>query len=209
MTDEVKTQIFEPFFTTKELGKGTGLGLATVYGIVKTYGGHVSVYSEVDVGTTFSVFLPAVQTPDATPGPGPSSVAPRGTETVLLVEDDDWVRRLARIALEAQGYTVLEAVGGAEAVRLAGGYSGPIHLLLTDVVMPDRGGREVADALRTRRPGVKVLYVSGYTDDAIVRHGVLEAKDAFLQKPFTPLVLARKVREVLDGLPEAPAPPRN
>ncbi len=199
MTDEVQSQIFEPFFTTKEFGKGTGLGLATVYGVVKTYSGHVSVYSEVGVGTTFSVLLPAVGAAHAERPSGGISVAPRGTETVLLVEDDNGVRGLARTALRAQGYTVLEATGGAEAEQIASTHNSPIHLVLTDVVMPERSGREVADALRTRRPGVKVLYMSGYTDDAVVRHGVLEATDAFLQKPFTPLGLARKVREVLDG----------
>jgi PAS domain S-box-containing protein len=200
MTEEVKSRIFEPFFTTKELGKGTGLGLSIVYGIVKTYGGHVGVYSEVGVGTTFCFLLPAMRdVPGELHSSATGLVAPRGTETVLLVEDDARVRRLARIALEAQGYTVLEASGAAGAAQLAESHPGSIHLLLTDVVMPGRSGREVADALRTHRPGVKVLYMSGYTDDAVVRHGVLEATNAFLQKPFTPLGLARKVREVLDG----------
>jgi CheY-like chemotaxis protein len=198
MTDEVRAQAFEPFFTTKEAGKGTGLGLATVYGIVKACGGHASVSSAVGVGTTFTVLLPAE--PAAEPPPGDlAPIAPRGTETVLLVEDEDGVRRLARIALEAQGYTVLEAATAADAARAAEVHAGPIHLLLTDVVMPDRGGRDLADAVRALRPGVKVLYMSGYTDDAVLRHGVLKATGAFLQKPFTPLRLARQVRAVLDG----------
>jgi PAS domain S-box-containing protein len=199
MTDEVKAKVFEPFFTTKEPGQGTGLGLATVYGIVKTYGGNVAVESEVGVGTTFTILLPAAAAADRPLGE-PLQVAPRGTETVLLVEDDDGVRRLARIALEAQGYTVVEAASGADAVRAAESHPTPVHLLLTDVVMPHQSGREVADAVRARRPGVKVLYVSGYTDDAVIAHGVLGATDAFLQKPFTPLGLARKVRAILDEL---------
>jgi CheY-like chemotaxis protein len=201
MTDGVKAQVFEPFFTTKEPGKGTGLGLATVYGIVKTYGGHVAVDSAVGAGTTFTVLLPAEGRPaDASAGE-PSGLAPRGTETVLLVEDDDGVRRLARIALEAQGYTVLEAADGDEAVAAAESHTGSIHLLLTDVVMPHQGGREVVQAVRACRPGLKVLYMSGYTDDGVFRHGVSEAADAFLQKPFSPLGLARRVRAVLDGEP--------
>jgi two-component system cell cycle sensor histidine kinase/response regulator CckA len=199
MTEEVKSRIFEPFFTTKEAGKGTGLGLATVYGIVKTYGGHIGVYSELGVGTTLKILLPAAAEEPAGPGSVEVRLAPRGTETVLLIEDESGVRRLARLALETQGYTVLEAARGEEALRAADNHPGPIHLVVTDVVMPGMSGREVAEALRQRHPSLKVLYVSGYTDDAVVRHGVIEATDAFLQKPFTPLSLARKVRSVLDG----------
>ena len=198
MTDEVKAKVFEPFFTTKEPGKGTGLGLATVYGIVKANGGHVAVDSAVGVGTTFLVLLPADETAPDLASSEVAPGAPRGTETVLLVEDDDGVRQLAQIALEAQGYTVLQAASGAEAVQTAVSHPGPIHLLLTDVVMPHQGGREVVDSVRTVRPEVKVLYMSGYTDDAVVRHGVREATDSFLQKPFTLLGLARTVRAVLD-----------
>jgi PAS domain S-box-containing protein len=198
MTEDVKTRLFEPFFTTKEQGKGTGLGLAVVHGVVEQSGGRVDVYSELGVGTTFKILLPAV---GAAPT-GPSDVvriAPEGAETVLLVEDEDGVRKFVRLALEGQGYTVLEAAEGREAIRVAEGYAGPIHLLMTDVVMPGMGGREAAAAIRAQRADLKVLFVSGYTDDAVVRHGIVEATDAFLQKPFTPVSLARKIRAVLDG----------
>jgi len=198
MTEEVKSQIFEPFFTTKETGQGTGLGLAMVYGAVKTHRGNISVYSEVGVGTTFKILLPATDS-DAVPKSGVVRIAPRGTETVMLVEDADPVRELARLTLEMYGYKVLHARNGAEGIRVVDEYSGPIHLLVTDVVMPGMSGREVAEALRQRYPGLKILYASGYTDDAVVRHGIVEATDAFLQKPFTPLALARKVRAVLDS----------
>jgi PAS domain S-box-containing protein len=198
MTEEVQARIFEPFFTTKEQGKGTGLGLAMVYGAVKTHGGHISVYSEPSVGSTFKILLPA--TFDS-PGSrsGERRLAPRGVETVLLAEDDETVREFTRLVLEAQGYAVLEGAGGDEVLRVAAAHPGPVHLLVTDVVMPGMGGRALAEALRATRPNVKVLYVSGYTDDAVVRHGIVEATDAFLQKPFTPLAMARKVRAVLDG----------
>jgi DNA-binding response OmpR family regulator len=170
-----------------------------VYGIVKTYSGHIGVESKLGAGTTFSILLPALA--DAMAGASPSGVrsAPKGTETVLLVEDEAGVRGVAKLALVTYGYTVLEASGGAEAIRVADQYTGAIHLLVTDVVMPGMGGRAVAEELRARRPEMKLLYMSGYTDDAVVRHGIVEATDAFLQKPFTPLGLARKVRAVLDG----------
>ena len=200
MTKEVKAHIFEPFFTTKEVGKGTGLGLATVYGIVKQSGGHIEVHSEVDWGTTFTIYLPCIEeaVPSGKSNPGLSKVF-RGKEAVLLVEDNEQVRALSRRILEAEGYTVLEAADGAEAIRVSDErLPRPIHLLVSDVVMPHVGGRELAERLALTRPEMKVLFVSGYTDDAVVRHGVLATEMAFLQKPFTPRDLANKVREVLD-----------
>jgi two-component system, cell cycle sensor histidine kinase and response regulator CckA len=201
MPPEVKARIFEPFFTTKEKGKGTGLGLSTVYGIVKQSGGYVWVYTEPGRGTTFKIYLPRVDAPaDATPRPKDSrSLA--GTETILLAEDDAMLRPLAKGLLEKLGYLVLEAENATEALAKATAHRGTIHLLVADVVMPGRSGRELARTLATTRPDTRVLYVSGYTDDAIVHHGMLEPGLNFLQKPFTPAVLARRVREVLDAKP--------
>jgi two-component system cell cycle sensor histidine kinase/response regulator CckA len=199
MTDEVRAKIFEPFFTTKGVGKGTGLGLATVYGIVAQARGRIDVTTAVGTGTTFSVLLPSVADEDpAAPTATPAPVA-RGTETLLLVEDETPVRKFARRSLEALGYAVLEAGNGAEALRVADAHPGPIHLLVSDVVMPEMGGRDLAEAIRGRRPEARVLFVSGYTDDAVVRNGVVQATDAFLQKPFSPVALARKVRATLDA----------
>jgi CheY-like chemotaxis protein len=199
MTDEVKAHLFEPFFTTKEVGKGTGLGLATVYGIVNQSGGQVEVDSEVGRGTTFKVYLPAVKKPVAVSRSHQGvTVAPRGDETVLLVEDEATVRELARLALEAHGYLVLEAGDGDEALRVAAEHQGPIHLLITDVVMPGMGGQLLAERLGASRPGLRVLFQSGYTDDAVMRHGVLQADVFFLQKPYTATALCLKVRDVLD-----------
>ena len=199
MDEQTQRRIFEPFFTTKELGKGTGLGLATVYGIVKQSGGFIWVYSELGHGTTFKIYLPRVNeaVEAGTPRDQPKE-APRGTETVLLVEDAAAVRAVTRQVLDRLGYAVLEAPDGKAALHLATRHRGPIQLLLTDVVMPELGGRQLAEQLRSLRPELKVLYVSGYMDDAVVRHGVLEAGIAYLQKPFTPDTLARKVRAVLD-----------
>jgi CheY-like chemotaxis protein len=190
-------RVFEPFFTTKPVGQGTGLGLATVYGIVKQTNGSVFAYSEVGIGTTFKVYLPC--TSDSRPGveTTPLPAALGGRETVLLVEDEESVRALTRRVLQAKGYAVLEAANGPDALALVARHAGPLHLLVTDVVMPRMSGRELATRLEEVRPGVKVLYVSGYTDDAVVRHGVLEAGAMFLQKPFSPDALARKVRDVL------------
>jgi PAS domain S-box-containing protein len=191
--------IFEPFFTTKEIGKGTGLGLAIVHGIVKQSGGHLEVYSEPGLGTTFKVYLPrAKEEPRARRSDTNLRGTPRGNETVLLVEDDEAVRVLIHQVLHEAGYSVLEAAHGGEAVSLCRQHKGPIQLLVTDVVMPLMGGRQVAETVRRGHPEMKVLYVSGYTDDAVVRHGILEEEVNFLQKPFTPTALARKVREVLD-----------
>jgi two-component system, cell cycle sensor histidine kinase and response regulator CckA len=199
MSDDVKAQIFEPFFTTKEKGKGTGLGLSTVYGIVKQSGGHISVHSELGNGTTFSVYLPQIE--DDTQRNDKIAIEaplPTGSETILLVEDEDVVRGLARKILEQAGYNVIDAHGGEEAIRLCRECADPIQLLLTDVVMPGISGKEVADRLKALRPATRVLFMSGYTDEAIVHHGVLDSGVEFIQKPFTPSALARKVREVLD-----------
>jgi two-component system cell cycle sensor histidine kinase/response regulator CckA len=200
MSTDVQNRLFEPFFTTKGPGKGTGLGLATVYGIVKQSGGIVDVYSELGMGTTFRVYLPrldgAVPTPHAPDGP---ALTGRGSETLLLVEDEPSLRDLAREVLESFGYVVVEAAGPEAALERGRAHPGVIHLLVTDVVMPQMNGRQLAAILREERPDMRVLYTSGYTDDAIVRHGVLDARASFLAKPFTPEGLGRKVREVLDA----------
>lgn len=199
MSEEVRAHLFEPFFTTKGVGKGTGLGLATAFGIIKQAGGHIRVETAVGHGSTFTILLPALLEGLAVGSTGARFDAPLGTETVLLVEDQRDVMRLARLALERHGYTVLTAQSGASAVELSDSYAGTIHLLVTDVVMPDLGGRYVADVLRRSRPEIKILFMSGYTNDAVVRHGVSNQVHDFLQKPFTPSMLARKVRAVLDA----------
>jgi two-component system, cell cycle sensor histidine kinase and response regulator CckA len=200
MDAATSVRIFEPFFTTKEVGKGTGLGLATVHGIVKQSNGSIEVYSELGHGSTFKVYLPRLAGPVAAGNSDPAvSVMPRGTETILLTEDESGVRAFVRFALESLGYTVLEARHGEESLRICQQHTGLIHLLLTDVVMPKVSGRQLADLATGLHPNMKVLYMSGYTDDAVVRHGVLQAGMAFLQKPVTLMLLARKVREVLDA----------
>ena len=200
MSEETQAHMFEPFFTTKEKGKGTGLGLATVYGIIKQSGGFIWVYSEVGHGTTFKLYLPRVEelAERASQPAQARARAGRGTETVLVVEDEAPVRSVARQVLERHGYTVLEAPSAEAALDIATRYSGIIHLLLTDVVMPGLNGRELASRLATLRPDARVIFMSGYTDDAVTRHGVLEPGSAYVQKPFTPDAIARKVREVLD-----------
>jgi two-component system, cell cycle sensor histidine kinase and response regulator CckA len=198
MSPEVRSHIFEPFFTTKG-GKGTGLGLATVYGIVTQSGGHVFVYSEPAQGTSFKIYLPRAE------GPGPLGVAPikigapTGNETVLLVEDDERVRELVRLALETGGYRVLEASDGQRALSEAESYGSEIHLLITDVIVPKMSGPQLAASLQATRPALKVLFMSGYTDDAIVRFGLLPNEIPYIQKPFSSVALARKVRDVLDA----------
>jgi PAS domain S-box-containing protein len=197
---EVLARIFEPFFTTKEVGKGTGLGLATVHGIVKQSDGFLSVQSEVGMGTTFSVFLPRTENASAaTKSPSTLRDPPKGTETVLLAEDEEGLRKLAAHILVACGYHVLEAIDGNDAARRAAEYPGPIHLLITDVVMPGPSGRAVFEQLAKVRPDLRVLFMSGYTDDAVIRHGIMRNEVNFLQKPFSPFSLAAKVREVLDA----------
>ncbi|HLG15500.1 MAG TPA: PAS domain S-box protein [Blastocatellia bacterium] len=197
--EEARPHIFEPFYTTKGEGKGTGLGLSTVYGIVEHSGGHIGVYSEVGRGTTFKVYLPEAKSDDDG-GATPSVLAeaPRGSETILLVEDEEMVRQLAREILELNGYNVLEAAGAEQALQHCSQHRDPIHLMVTDVVMPVMCGRELAARISGSHPETKVLYMSGYTDDAIVHHGILDGTTAFMQKPFTPFGFASRVREVLD-----------
>ena len=200
MSEAIRSRIFEPFFTTKEVGKGTGLGLAVVHGIVQQSGGQIRIRSELGIGTTFEILIPAEPVRHTVNSAGEivrdESV---GTETVLLVEDESAVREIARHILESRGYHVLEAAHGTAAIEVAARHVAPIDLLLTDLVMPQMGGRQLAEIMRTRQPGLRVLFMSGYTDDAEVIHRIHEATDTLIQKPFTPKMLAKKVREILDA----------
>jgi len=200
MDKETREHIFEPFFTTKEVGKGTGLGLSTVYGIVKQNNGFIWVYSEPGQGSTFKIYLPKVK-PDAEPEEKEQSLVDdlSGSETVLIVEDNDSLRNFAQKILHIYGYRTLNAENGEDALRVCKEHNGPIHLLLTDVVMPRMGGKEAAERLQPLYPRMKIIYMSGYTDNAIVHHGVLEPGLNFLEKPFTPKGLARKVRKALES----------
>lgn len=199
MDPEVQAHIFEPFYTTKETGKGTGLGLSTVYGIIKQSGGDIWLYSEPGRGTSFKVYLPVTKDEIETPvAPTADTTSQRGSETVLLVEDEEIVRKITKRLLEENGYRVLQAGSGGEAIRLFISYKEPIHLLITDVVMPMLSGKDVADQIKSVHPETRVLYMSGYTDEAIVDHGIVDADIEFIQKPFTERALTRKIREVLD-----------
>jgi CheY-like chemotaxis protein len=200
MTGEVKARLFEAFFTTKPSGKGTGLGLATCQTIVQQSGGHIGVYSEVGRGTTFKVYFPRVdQSLDASAQVVKAGPLPRGTETLLVVEDEPSVRHLVTDMLEAQGYNVLRANNGQDALRVAGEHKGaPIRLVVTDVIMPLMGGKVMAEWLKTTYPDLKILFTSGYTEDAMTRRGMIEAEVEFLSKPYAPATLVRKVRKMLD-----------
>ena len=210
MSEDVQTRIFEPFFTTKAPGKGTGLGLATVFGIVQQCGGSIWVYSEPGNGTTFKIYFPRAQRATKPESIMPAPMSLEGTETILLVEDQDDVRGAAQQILRRYGYHVLEARNADEALLCCERHSATIHLLLTDVVMPHMNGRELAERLAQLRPEMKVLFMSGYTDNAIVHHGVLDSGMAYLQKPLEPEKLGRRVREVLDkpqrGVSHLPTP---
>jgi two-component system, cell cycle sensor histidine kinase and response regulator CckA len=199
MDARIQPHVFEPFFTTKGSGQGTGLGLATVYGIVKQSGGNIWIYSEVGRGSTFKVYLPRVDELAEGEDEVSSKSIPQGTEMILLVEDEEQVRTIMKHILEGQGYHVLSASNGEEALSISQDLELDIKLVITDVVMPGMSGRELAERLLTVRPSLPVLFMSGYTDDAIVRHGLLDEKLNFIQKPFDSAGVARKVREVLDS----------
>jgi len=198
MDAQTQSHVFEPFFTTKEAGKGTGLGLATVYGIVKQCSGAITVYSEPGRGTTFRIYLPRVDQALEDMSTQPQSVGSlNGSENILIVEDDPEVRRLVCEILRSKGYQVLESTRGDEAIRIAGNFSGPLPLMIADVILPEMSGPDVVRKVKETRPGIRTIFISGYTDEAVLRHGMLEPGTAFLSKPFVPEDLARKVKEVL------------
>jgi two-component system cell cycle sensor histidine kinase/response regulator CckA len=200
LSPQVQARVFEPFFTTKEVGKGTGLGLATVYGIVKQSGGFVQLHSELGHGATFNVYLPCAERElrRVEPESGIRRAFPK-KKIILLIEDEEAVRKLLFSVLSGQGYTVLQASSGKEALAVASGHSGPIHLILSDVVMPGTGGPETVAELQRSRPATQVIFMSGYTDDSVVRHGLTDSGRHFIQKPFTPVTILKKVDEVLKG----------
>jgi CheY-like chemotaxis protein len=197
MSEEVLSRVFEPFFSTKEVGQGTGLGLATVYGIIKASGGHIDVSSKVGAGTTFRIFLPMVaERPPSSTGRETGLVG-KGQETILVVDDDDSVRQMTKMVLQSLGYTILEAANGFDALEVARAHTGAIHLAITDLMMPKLSGPEMAARLSTVRPTLRVLFMSGYTEDTIAQYGVGQAAD-FIHKPFNLVALTQKVREMLD-----------
>jgi CheY-like chemotaxis protein len=198
MDESTKARAFEPFFTTNGPGRGTGLGLSTVFGIVRQSGGAVDIYSAPGKGTSAKVYLPRIDQPELIESEAGRSKAAKGHETILIAEDDEMVRSLVKETLVRHGYKVLDAAGPMEAQKISDVYRGTIHLLITDVVMPKVNGRDLAARLLKRRGEMKVLYMSGYTDGAVVNNGILQKEVAFLQKPFTPAALAEKVREVLE-----------
>ncbi|MGH9220102.1 MAG: ATP-binding protein, partial [Vicinamibacterales bacterium] len=198
MPPEVRARIFEPYFTTKEIGKGTGLGLSTAYGIVRQSEGHIALTSDVGFGTTFRIYLPRADAPPPAASDSAITSMPVGTEHILLVEDDSSVRRLSKELLTRLGYSVTEAASGRAGLALGSDDTRHFDLALCDVILGDMSGAAVAEALQALRPSIRVLYISGYTDDAIVKTGVLDEGKPFLQKPFTPMQLSKKIREVLD-----------
>jgi CheY-like chemotaxis protein len=207
MTADIQKRAFEPFFTTKEVGQGTGLGLATAYGIVRQSGGHMWLYSEPGIGTTFQIFLPSVDQPEGPAQPTPAQTASSGDGTILVVEDDAGIRALVEEVLSSAGYRVLVAEDGANALRISTEYAGPIQLLLTDVILPKMSGKEIAANLRALRPEIIVLFMSGYTKEVMAHNGTLDPEVNFIQKPWSPRVLRQKIQTLLSTNPPVPTNP--